>query len=201
MKNLIKSKIKKDKMFLLYIITGIVLFVVGIILMPFWVNIGAPFQHLSVGALNYVIASCLFFYSLVYLIPRWKRNAGSFVQTITVIEIVVMIIVGVGCILASSNILMVAPCQILGVSAWVRGVIEVLCGFFHMREGNKSYAPWKLVVAIALITGGTYLVVSSVFGTIQLQWAIGSAMTVGGIVLVIYGIITKSKSKIEEAKE
>ena len=197
MKNLIRSKIKKDKMFLLYIISGIVLFAVGMILMPFWVNIGAPFQHLSVGALNYVIAACLFFYSLVYLIPRWKRNAGSFVQTITVIEIVVMIIIGVGCILASSNVLMAAPCQILGVTAWVRGVIEVLCGFFHMREGNKNYAPWKLIVAIALITGGTYLVASSVFGTIQLQWVIGSAMVGGGLVLTAYGIIVKVREKEE----
>ena len=198
MKNLIKSKIKSDKMFLVYIISGAVLFSVGMILMPFWVDLGAPLQHLSIGALNYVIASCLVFYALVYLIPRWKRNAGSFVQTITVIEIVVMIIIGVGCVLASSNVLIVAPCQILGVTAWVRGVIEVLCGFFHMREGNKNYAPWKLIVAIGLITGGTYLVVSSVFGTIQLQWVIGSLMVGGGLILLAYGIILRVKTKKEE---
>lgn len=195
MKNLIKGKIKKDKLFIVYLILGILFFAVGLILMPFWVNIGGPFQYLSVGALNYVVASCLFIYAIAYLIPRWKRNAGSFVQTLTVIEIVLMIIIGVGCILASTNVLMVAPCQILGVAVWTRGVTEILCGFFHMREGNKSYAPWKLVLAIILVTLGTYLVVSSVFGTIQLQWVIGSALMAIGMIAFAYGIYSRKKKK------
>lgn len=193
MRDLIKSKFKKDKLFIVYIIFGIIFFAVGLILLPFWANVGGPFKHLSVGALNYVVASCLFIYATAYLIPRWKRNAGSFVQTLTVIEIVLMIIIGIGCILAASGLLKVEPCQILGISVWARGTTEILCGFFHMREGNKSYAPWKLIVAISFVTLGTYFVVSSVFGTIQLQWIIGSALIAVGIIAVIYGIYTKKR--------
>ncbi|MBQ7906757.1 MAG: hypothetical protein IJ309_02155 [Clostridia bacterium] len=188
------DKIKKTKWFWLYFVGSGLLLVLGIMLLPAWESTEVFFKSLGSDFVNYIIGGLLVVYSIFYLIPRCQRHKGSFVQILMVIEIVLMVVIAIGCVLVSAKIINLEnPCQILALALWCRGVIEVFCGVFHIKEGNKDYAIWKTIIAILLVTLGAYFFASPFFQKIHLQWIVAVSVLIVSVTLLIVGFIAKPK--------
>lgn len=188
------DKIKKTKWFWLYFAGSGLLLTLGIMILPVWKDLVPFFDKLSSEFVNYIIGGLLVLYSIFYLIPRCQRHKGSFVQILMVIEIVLMIVIAIGCVLVSAKIINLEnPCQILALALWCRGVIEVFCGVFHIKEGNRDYAIWKTIVAILLVTLGAYFFASPFFQKIHLQWIVAVSVIIIAIVLFVIGFLAKPK--------
>lgn len=187
------EKIKKTNLFWIYFVASVLLIALGVIMLPVWQNTSLPFKTIGVEFVNYVIGGLIIAYVASYLIPKCKNHKGSFVQTLMVIEIVLMIVVAIGCILTNLKIINISnPCQILALALWLRGVSEVFCGVFQMKE-NREYGIWRIIVAIAVITVSTYIFAKPLFDAIYVQWLIAIALLVIAIALMVMGAQAKPK--------
>jgi uncharacterized membrane protein HdeD (DUF308 family) len=77
---------------------------------------------------------------------------------------------------------------------WVRGTIEVFRAYYF-RGSSTRYPLWAVVVAIALITFGTYLYIKPLFSAKELQWVLAAIMLAIMIVCIYAAIVTKPNSK------
>lgn len=187
------EKVKKTKLFWLYFVVSVLTLGLGVVMLPVWQSTSLPFNKIGVEFVNYVIGGLIIAYVASYLIPKSKKHKGSFVQTLLVIEIVLMVVVAIGCILTNLKIINISnPCQILALALWLRGVSEVFCGVFQMKE-NKEYGVWRVIVAIAVITVSTYIFAKPLFDAIYVQWLVAIALILIAIALVVMGCQAKPK--------
>lgn len=186
-----KITFKKTKAFWLYIVLGIVAIISAIILAPFWLNTDVPFKSWGSSFVNISMGSALVLYLILYLAKKIKNAESSKVQLLCIAEFVVLGIAALGCFLTEFDVLLISrPCIILGIALWSRGSIEVARAYLYRGAGTK-YPSWLLVVAILMITFGTYIFANPWFEAIHLQWIIVSAFAIFGGFLIYYGVRAK----------
>jgi hypothetical protein len=187
-----KLSFKKTKLFWLYIFVGVILFVGAILLAPFWQSTNVPFKGWGAGIVNITMGVALTLYLIFYLAKKLLNASNPKIQLLTIIEFIVLTVIALGCFLAQFDILKVSqPCMILGIALWARGAIEIVRAYLYRGATDKKYPAWLLVVAIAMVTFGTYIIAAPFFTALHLQWIIVSAIFVFGSFMIFYGIKVK----------
>ncbi len=186
-----KLSFKKTKLFWIYIVLGTLLVLGAIILAPIWNNTDAPFKGWGASAVNITMGIALSLYLIIYLAKK-LINSNFKIQLLIIIEFIVLTIIALGCFLAQFNILRITqPCMIIGIALWARGCIEIVRAYFYRGSAEHKYPAWLLVIAIAMITFGTYIIASPIFTALHLQWIIATAIFLFGAFMVFYGIKVK----------
>lgn len=187
-----KLSFKKTKLFWLYIVAGTILFLGAILLAPFWQSTSVPFKDWGAMIVNITMGVALALYLIFYLAKKLLIASNSKIQLLTIIEFIVLTVIALGCFLAQFNILRITqPCMILGIALWARGAIEIVRAYLYRGTADSKYPAWLLVVAIAMVTIGTYIIAAPFFTALHLQWIIVCAIFVFGAFMIYYGIKVK----------
>ena len=186
-----KLNFKKTKAFWLYIVLGILSIALAVLLAPFWMNTDVPFKTWGSSFVNIFMGSAILLYLILYLAKKIKDAPNQKVMLLCIAEFAILGVIALGCFLAEFDILNLSrPCIILGIAFWSRGSIEVVRAYLYKGIGTK-YSPWLLILAICMITFGTYIFANPLFEAIHLQWMLVIGFTVLGIFLIFYGAKTK----------
>lgn len=186
-----KISFKKTRLFWLYIVIGILSVISGVIFAPPWKRVNIFFSDWGSNLVRIMMGVAIFLYVIFFLAKKVKASPSSAVQMLTVVEIVLLSIIGLGCILSQLEIISIGgPCHILGLAFWCRGTIEVFRGYFHYKS-SSSYSVINLVVAIIMITFGTFIFAKPFFNEVHLQWIFSGVFVVVGILFIIYGARVK----------
>lgn len=187
-----KLSFKKTKAFWLYITLGIILVLGSVILAPVWTKTELPFKSWGASAVNITMGVVLSLYLILYLSKKLLNASNSKIQLLIIIEFIVLTVIALGCFLAQFNILRITqPCMIIGIALWSRGCIEVARAYLYRGSAEHKYPSWLLIVAILMITFGTYVIASPIFTALHLQWIISLAIFLFGTFMIFYGIKVK----------
>ena len=193
-----KISFKKTRFFWLYFIIGILSIIAGVIFAPPWKSVNIFFSSWGSSLVRIMIGIVIFLYIFFFLIRKVKKSSNTAVQMLTVIEIVLLSIIGLGCVLSQFNVISIGgPCHILGLAFWCRGSIEIFRGYYHHKGASQasSYSVTNFVVALIMITFGTFIFAKPFFNELHLQWIFSGIFVVVGILFIVYGIRVKpSKS-------
>ena len=204
---------EKTKLFWVYFIISFGLILGGVILMPVWQDAGdwCFFRNWGLDIINIIIAICIFVYLFTFLIKKIGRKNNGVVTILTIIEFILLFVIGIFCILEQFDIFNLNCCQILGLVFYCRGVVEVFRAYYFQRgENNKNYDKyplWWLIISILFITIGAYLFFASPFDEIVILWTVVGFILLVGICFIITGIKAKplltpeQKAKKKQAKK
>ena len=222
-----KIRLEKTKAFWLYILGGIICVGLGAILLPVW-PASVFFSGWGGKSVNIMISGLLLAYILLYLIKRINRYSGTPAQIVAIVELVLMAVIAVVCTVSAffETVRLGDPCQIFGLVLWTRGASGVFTGYYcdsslakKKKKGEKEKKPevngdeeprgrvddftvWRLTLAVALISVGTYLFILPPFGTNHLQWVFSCAIVAVGLFFTVYGFALKpSKVRVNEVLE
>lgn len=191
-----KFDFKKTRFFWLYIVIGVLSALAGIIFAPPWSSVNIFFSDWGAKIVRIMIGVAIFLYVFLFLLKRVKRTQNSAVQMLTVIEIVLFLIIGIGCFLSQFQVISIGgPCHILGVAFWCRGAIETFRGYYYYKnptQGN-AFSIANLVIALLMITFGTYIFAKPFFNELHLQWIFSCTFFVVGALLITYGAKVKPR--------
>lgn len=159
----------------------------------FWKNWGN-------AALGFILAALIIVYVATIITRRLKKkNQHRIVRILTAIEFSIMVLLIVGCILLGVKaIAFFKYIQIVGLALWIRGFVETFAAYYYERKKNETddYPVWYLLLNISFVTLGTLLFA---FGfnafrfdvDLILQWVFTCLLFIGGILLIIFGILSK----------
>lgn len=195
---------KKTKLFWLYIVLGIIGMLVGVMLMPIWDS--APdwvfWRNWGRQIINIIICVCIVLYLILFLLKKITKRANGVVKVLTIVEFVVLALIALGCILQQFKIINVGgACAILGLALWCRGAVEIFRAYYHQKGNNERYPVWWLVVAILLVTFGTYIFARPIFEDITILWIFVILILLVSLILFIDGFLAKPAKKKKETKE
>lgn len=201
MNRLIKKIVNsgKTKYFWAIIVLGALVTVFGVMIMPFWSKTNVKFLN-TFGSkiINLMIAIVIVAYLLFYLIKKAKRARYQTILILTIIEFVLLAVIALGCVLTQFKVINVGgACQILGLALWCRGVVEVFRSYYYKQDSSYPYSLWNVVIAITMVTLGTYLFAKPLFSDVLLQWIFSIFTALCGVILIVIGIIRKPKKKIK----
>ena len=208
MKKLIDSILHptKTKWFWVYIVFGILGFIIGIMLMPVWSK--CPdwvfWKSWGMKIVNMIICVCIILYLCLFLIKKVLARSNSVVKVLTIIEFVLLSLVALGCVLQQFQVITIAKgaCAILGLAMWCRGTVEIFRAYYHQRGNNVYYPVWWLVISILLVTFGVYFVVKPPFQDIVILWIFIILILLVSLILFIDGFLAKpAKRKVVVVKE
>lgn len=196
---------KKTKFFWIYIFLGVIGLVAGIMLTPLWLEAGdwCFFKYWGVDLISLIIGIILVCYILFFLAKQVKGKKNSVIVVLTIIEIILMALIAIGCAFQQFNVITVGgACQIFGLALWCRGVIEIFRAYFHQDGNNEKYPIWLLVLAIALVSFGVYCYIKPLIDDIIILWIFVSILILLSIVLIVDGVLSKpeKKEKIKKSK-
>ncbi len=189
----------KTKWFWLYIFAGLLLLILSIMLMPVWYK--CPdwvfWKNWGDQCVNIIIALFLVMYLFFYLIKKIRRSGSGVIQTLCIIEFVLLAVIAAGCVLQQLQIIKIngGACAILGIALWCRGVVEIFRAYYHRHGNNDAYPVWWLVVAIFLVSFGVYIFVKPFFTNTHLLWFFVVLLILISIILLIDGFIAKPEAK------
>ena len=187
-----KITVKKTKAYWLYIALGIVTWIFGILLLPFWGSIWneCPWKSWGTDLVMLFMALVIGLYLFMFLIKKINRYRGV-VQVLTIIEFVLLALIALGLVFSQFNILAIPkqPSVILGLALYCRGVIEIFRAYYY------HHSVWWLVVAILFVTFGVYLMVKPLVQLTLIVWLLAISVIVIGIFLITYGALANPKAK------
>ena len=196
MKKLFKKIVnsEKTKYFWALIVVGAILIPLGVLFMPFWEKTGAIFSSWGAEFVRLVIAAIIVFYLIFYLVKKVKHARYQAIVILTMIEFVLLAVIAIGCVFTQFvPIQGLDACRILGIALWCRGSVEVFRSYYYKQDSSYEYSLWNVVLAIAMITFGTFIFAKPIFDDTLLQWIFSIFMVVCGLAFVILGIIRKPK--------
>lgn len=208
MKKLVNSILHpaKTKWFWVYIILGIVGFLLGIMLMPVWS--GCPdwvfWKSWGMKIVNMIICACIILYLCLFLVNKIRARSNGVVKVLTIIEFVLLTLIALGCVLQQFKVINIAngACAILGLAMWCRGTVEIFRAYYHQHGNNERYPVWWLVVAIALVSFGVYFFVKPPFQDVIILWIFVIFILLVSLLLFIDGFLAKpEKRKVKVEKE
>ncbi len=191
----------KTKLFWLYLVFGILGVILGVMLMPVWE--GLPkwvfWQKWGRQIVNIIICACIILYLALFLFKKVMGRANSVVKILTIIEFVVLALIALGCILQQCRVFNIGgACAILGLVLWCRGTVEVFRAYYHQKGNNEKYPIWWLVVAIVMMTFGTYIYAKPLFSDVVILWIFVVLILLVSIILIADGILAKPVSNKEK---
>ena len=183
-----KISFKETPIFWIYITIGALAILGSIILAPFWQGTNVPFNSWGAALVNITMGVTICAYLILYLSKKLRNKSNSKIHLLTIIEFVVLAIIAVCSFFVNQ------PCLILGIILWSRGSIEVARAYSYKGSG-ASYPAWYLIVAIGMITFGTYIIANPLFTALHVHWVIVGSLFILGALLIFYGIKVKPKAK------
>ncbi len=196
---------KKTKLFWMYIILGIIGIVVGIMLMPVWKN--CPdwvfWKDWGVKVINIIICICIVLYLILFLFGKIMKRTNGVIKVLTIIEFIILALIALSCIFQQQFgfIKVNGACKILGLALWCRGVVEIFRAYYHQKGNNDKYPIWWLVIAIILVTLGTYMFANPFFDDLKLLWIFVVLILLLSILFIVDGILAKPATKKSGSKK
>ncbi len=196
---------KKTKLFWLYLVIGILALILGIMLMPVWNS--APdwvfWKSWGQQIVNLIIFVCILLYLILFLLQKIRKRSNGVVKVLTIIEFVILSLIALGCILQQFKVINVGgACAILGLALWCRGTVELFRAYYHQKGNNDKYPIWWLVIAIVLVTFGTYIFAKPIFQDIVILWIFVILILLCSLILIVDGILAKPAStKTKKTKQ
>ncbi|MBQ8163552.1 MAG: hypothetical protein IJZ93_04205 [Clostridia bacterium] len=186
--------VKKTKWFWLYYVLGALMIVASFLLAPFWSEVDIFFSDWGANAVSFMVAFAIALYLIFYLAKKIKSSPNQTILILTIIEFILLMVIALGSVLSQFDILKIqGPGQIIALALWLRGVVEIVRAYFYRREISETYPIWQLVIAIAMVTLGTYLFAKPFISTEVLQWILCSIILVLGIVFIFIGAKAKPR--------
>lgn len=196
--------VTKSKNFWLYIVFGFLIAVASVILMPFWKNknIDVFFANWGFSVLNIVIAFVVILYLVLFLSKKLVEKTNKVIKVLTFIEFLVFILIALGLILSQFDIIPISePSQILGLALWIRGAIEIFVAYYYDKSSVKKYSVFRLIIALALVSVGVYLMVKNTITRTLILWVLTITLLVCSLFALILGFIKKPKRVRKSNKE
>lgn len=183
----------RTKVFWLYFVVAALVIIGGVILMPVWQNAGdwCFFRTWGLDIVNIMISMCIFVYLFTFLIKKITTRSNGVVKVLTIIEFVLLLIIGMFSLLEQFDIFNLNCCQILGLVFYSRGVVEIFRAYYHQKGENSKYPLWWLIIAILFVTLGAYLFIASPFDEIVVLWTVVGFILLVGLCLVVIGFRAK----------
>lgn len=209
-KNIMKVKLpelkKNNKFFWAYITVGVILVLIALLLLPAWSYTDVPWKGWGKLIINLIIALFLSLYLFGFLLQKMLRTSGSTMKVLVIIEFVLLLLVDLYLILGQwipqLNIVPVnGACATTGLALWIRGCVEVFRGYFHQRDSKSYYPIWWLVVSLAFVSVGMWMMVSPFISDEVILWIFVCLLFVLGVFGIAYGIYAKPKSKKVASKK
>ena len=200
---------KNNKFFWAFIVVGALFIILSIFLMPVWNGIDwAVWKSWGTQAINLIIALFLSLYLFGWLLKKMLRTSGSTLKVLTIIEFVLLLLVDLYLILGQwIPQLRIVPvngaCATAGLAIWIRGCVEIFRAYFHQRDSKSYYPIWWLVVALAFVSVGMWMMVAPFITDLTLLWIFVCLLIVVGLLAIGYGIYAKPQKKahVRENKE
>ena len=196
--------VTKSKNFWLYIVFGFLIAVASVILMPFWKNknIDVFFANWGFSVLNIVIAFVVILYLVLFLSKKLVEKTNKVIKVLTFIEFLVFILIALGLILSQFDIIPISePSQILGLALWIRGAIEIFVAYYYDKSSVKKYSVFRLIIALALVSVGVYLMVKNTITRTLILWVLTITLLVCSLFAILLGFIKKPKRVRKSNKE
>lgn len=196
---------KKTKLFWLYLVIGILALILAIMLMPVWNS--APdwvfWKSWGIQIVNLIIFVCILLYLILFLLQKIRKRSNGVVKVLTIIEFVILSLIALGCILQQFKVINVGgACAILGLALWCRGTVELFRAYYHQKGNNDKYPIWWLIIAIVLVTFGTYIFAKPIFQDIVILWIFVILILLCSLILIVDGILAKPAStKTKKTKQ
>ena len=147
----------RTKVFWLYFVVAALVIIGGVILMPVWQNAGdwCFFRTWGLDIVNIMISMCIFVYLFTFLIKKITTRSNGVVKVLTIIEFVLLLIIGMFSLLEQFDIFNLNCCQILGLVFYSRGVVEIFRAYYHQKGENSKYPLWWLIIANIIVHPNT----------------------------------------------
>ena len=188
------SSVKKTGFFWLYHLGGIFLIIMAVLLAPVWASMDVFFSDWGSKAINIMISCAIFLYLFLYLARKVRTSANQTLLILTVVEFILLFVVALGGILSQFAVLKIqGPSQIIGLALWLRGSIEVVRAYYYRRDVSISYPVWYLLIAIGMVTLGTYFFARPLIQASTLQWILCAVALVMGVLFIFTGVCAKPK--------
>lgn len=188
----------KTKNFWVEIVLGALCILAAIIFAPIWAKTDVFFKDWGKAIVDLLIAALIVVYLVGYL---WKKmvRSGGIIRVLTIVEFCTLSIIALGCIFTQFKVINVqGACKIFGLALWCRGVVELFRAYYLSRVTTYRYSPLWLVVAIVMVTFGTYCFAKPFIQDEAILWVFVSALFVLGILFVIIGCMQKPvKAKVK----
>lgn len=197
MANLTKLLSKqKSKYFWVYIVLGALLMIASIMLMPFWAYVAPDlfFAHWGGNFVKIVIACVIVLYLFGYLIKKVISAQITVVKVLTIIEFTILALVAIGCIVSQFAVFSFDISLILALALWMRGTIEIIRVYYYNGASGK-YPMYKLLIAIALVTLGGFIIASNFISSETVLWVATGVAFVFSLIIFVLGFIKNPKSK------
>ncbi len=200
---MVEEKIMKITRFpgdkILCFVLAVLAIAVGVVLLPSVTQWGAVM-------LNWVIAAGLVAYSFAYLLGVARRSGGR-IKLLTIIEMVVMLLIAVGLILAQFKIFAISEvCQIVGLALALRGIVCMFKAYYYQFDSKAKYPLLSFVVNVVILVLGVYIFAKPFVSNSQLVIALAVICFIIALILIIYAITlisadNKGKSKSTKGKK
>lgn len=190
----------KTKYYWAEITLGVVCIIMAILFAPLWKNTDVFFKGWGLAVVDVLIAALIVAYLAGYL---WKKMILSkgIIKVLTIVEFCALSIIALGCIFTQFDVFPIKEaCKIFGMVLWSRGVVEIFRAYYLSRVTTYKYSPLWLVVAIAMVTFGTYCFAKPFIQNEAILWLFVTALLVFGVIFVFVGCMQKPvKAKVKNA--
>lgn len=186
---------------ILCFVLAVLAIAVGVVLLPQVTSWGTTM-------LNWVIAAGLVAYSFAYLLGV-ARHSGGKIKLLTIIEMVVMLLIAVGLVLAQFQIFAVSEiCQIVGLALALRGIVCMFKAYYYQFDSKSKYPLFSFVLNLVILILGVYTFAKPFVSNSQLVIALAVICFVLALLLIVYAITLisadskgKGKSKSKKASK
>lgn len=186
--------IKKTKFFWLYHMLGILMILAAVILAPFWSDVDIFFSSWGEKTVSFMIAFAIALYLIFYLAKKIKASPNQTILVLTIVEFILLMVIALGSVLSQFDILKIqSPSQIIALALWLRGVVEIVRAYYYRRDIEEAYPIIQLVIAIAMVTLGTYLFARPFISAEVLQWILCAIILILGCVFIFVGAKAKPR--------
>ena len=187
---------QKSKYFWVYIVVGALLMIASIMLMPFWARVAPDLFFANWGGnfIKIVIAGVLFLYLFGYLFKKILAAKITVVKVLTIVEFALLALIAIGCIVSQFAVFSFDISLILALALWMRGTIEIIRAYYYNNASDK-YPIYKLLIAIALVTLGGFILASNVISSEMLLWVATGVAFIFSLIIFILGFIKNPSEK------
>ncbi len=197
MANLTKLLSKqKSKYFWVYIVVGALLMIASVMLMPFWAHVAPDlfFAHWGGNFVKIVIAGVIILYLFGYLLKKVISAQITVVKVLTIIEFTLLALVAIGCIVSQFAVFSFDISIIIALAVWMRGSIEIIRAYYY-NGASEKYPIYKLLIAIALVTLGGFIIASNFISSETVLWIATGVAFIFSLIIFVLGFIKNPKQK------
>lgn len=199
-------KLKKTKLFWLYLVASALLITLGIFLLPVWSESNVFFKNWSNGSIDIILAVLVVLYIVFYLFKKFEYNDiknSKCLKIVKTIEICLLFVLSIFCVLEQFKVTdFVGPCFVAGCILYLRGLVLGIKAYLYTHKKTEKYSVFDLIFTFISLTAGTILMIHPFYGETFI-WIISIIILLISVLLIIVGIISipKKEEKVLENKE